>query len=79
MTDSQRKPRELGLYLALGQVGLEMVAPIVLGFLIDRWLRTLPWLTVVGVLIGFVGGLVHLSRLLKRWDRVEPPNLRDET
>ncbi len=53
-------PKELGRLLALAQVGTEMVVPIVGGLLLDRWLGTLPWFTVVGVCLGFVFGIVHL-------------------
>ncbi len=63
------KSRELGIYYAIGQVGLEMVAPIALGVFLDRWLGTTPILIVVGVLVGFVGGMVHLLALVKRLDR----------
>jgi len=60
---------ELGRYLALGQVGLEMVAPLVLGVLLDRWWGTSPWLAVTGAVLGFAGGLLHLVTLLQVFER----------
>jgi F0F1-type ATP synthase assembly protein I len=50
----------LGRLLALSQVGGEMVAPIVLGLLLDNWLGTSPWCVVVGAMLGLVGGMIHL-------------------
>ena len=36
------------------------------GALLDRWLGTAPWLTIVGLLLGGVAGFVELFRLLRR-------------
>lgn len=58
--------RKFGLYLALGQAGLEMVAPLGLGVLLDRLLGWTPWLTVCGAIGGFVGGLAHMIFLAQR-------------
>ncbi|MCS7047286.1 MAG: AtpZ/AtpI family protein [Gemmataceae bacterium] len=59
-------PRQLGWYLALSQVGFEMVAPVVVGWWVDEWLGTRPWLLVVGALVGLVFGFTHLLLLLNR-------------
>ena len=58
----QRPPdmREMGIYLALAQVGVEMVVPLIVGLIIDNYAGTAPWLTVIGVILGFVGGVAHL-------------------
>jgi hypothetical protein len=64
-------PRETGLYYALAQVGLEMVAPIALGAYLDyRW-GWLPWLTAVGAVVGFVGGFMHLFVLLRKVEKLK--------
>ena len=60
--------REMGRYFALAQVGLEMVVPIVIGVLVDSYFGWSPWGVVVGVIVGFVGGLLHLLALLKSFD-----------
>ena len=64
--------RELGRYFALAQVGLEMVAPIVVGLLLDRWLGWMPWLTVLGAVVGFGGGMIHLLTILNESGRNGP-------
>jgi len=58
-------PRELGRYLALGQVGLEMALPIAVGAWLDSRWGTSPWLAIAGVIIGFTVGMVHLWLLLR--------------
>ena len=74
MTNRPPTRREMGILLALGQVGLEMVAPIAVGYLADRALGTVPWLAAGGAILGFVGGLVHLIVLVNKLDRSEPPD-----
>lgn len=59
---------EQGRLIALSQVGLEMVAPIAIGLYLDGRFDWTPWGVVVGVMLGFVGGLSHLLLLLKRFD-----------
>lgn len=61
--DAER--RRLGTYYALSQVGLEMVVPIALGWWLDDKLGSAPWLLVVGVILGFALGILHLLALTR--------------
>ena len=60
--------KELSKALALSQIGMEMVTPIALGLVIDYYLGWLPWATVVGAVLGLIGGLAHLVQLTKKDD-----------
>jgi len=60
--------RQMGLYLALAQVGLEMVAPMFLGLVIDNYAGTLPWFMIAGIILGFVGGIYHIVILTRKLD-----------
>jgi hypothetical protein len=67
---------ETGFYFALAQVGVEMVAPMLLGLLLDWWLGWMPWATVIGLGLGSVGGMVHLVLMVRQHDaekRRRPP------
>ncbi len=64
LPDSQ----EMGFYLALAQSGMEMVAPMILGVVLDRTFGWTPWATVIGFVFGFVGGFLHLIVMLQRHD-----------
>ena len=64
-------PREMGYYVALAQVGLEMALPAALGAYLDQWLGTSPWITAGLAIFGFVGGLAHLLAILKNKERDE--------
>jgi ATP synthase protein I len=35
------------------------------GYYADRWLRTAPWLTMIGLGVGIAAGFVNLFRLTK--------------
>jgi F0F1-type ATP synthase assembly protein I len=58
--------REMGKYMALAQVGFEMVVPLIVGLVIDNYAGTGPWLMVAGAVLGFVGGIMHLIALSNR-------------
>jgi len=60
--------KEMGRYVALSQIGLEMVAPIIAGLLVDHYLGWTPWALIAGAIFGLVGGLVHLVHLLNKLD-----------
>ena len=51
-------------FTLVGAVGLGGGA----GYLLDRWLHTLPWLTLVLGGLGFYGGLREVLRRLDRMD-----------
>ncbi|MEW6684140.1 MAG: AtpZ/AtpI family protein [Nitrospirota bacterium] len=57
-----------GLALA-GRVGVELVAATVvgtgLGYLLDQWLGTGPWLLIVGVFLGATAGILAIFRMAK--------------
>jgi F0F1-type ATP synthase assembly protein I len=73
MKVEQPGPRELGFYFALAQVGMEMVAPLGVGILLDWYFGWRPWATVIGFVFGFVGGFLHLLVLLKRHEAEQKP------
>jgi F0F1-type ATP synthase assembly protein I len=66
VTNDAPTPKELGFYYALAQVGLEMVAPIGLGLVLDHYLDWGPWGVIAGAVIGLFGGLAHLVSILNR-------------
>jgi F0F1-type ATP synthase assembly protein I len=54
--------RQIGRYSNLGFVlPAAVVAGLVIGHLLDRWLKT-SWITLVGLLVGCVAGFAELIR-----------------
>lgn len=74
----EQDTKELGFYIALSQVGLEMVAPIGLGLLLDFSFGWLPWATVIGAVFGFVGGMYHLIAMVQQHDAEAKSKKKDE-
>jgi ATP synthase protein I len=64
-------PRDLGYYVALAQVGVEMAVPIFVGYWLDDWLDTTPWITSFAAVFGFVAGMLHLILILRQKERAE--------
>jgi ATP synthase protein I len=51
-----------------GSVGLMLVVCIFvgvgLGVLLDHWLGSRPWLTLLGLLVGIVAGFINVFRMI---------------
>jgi hypothetical protein len=47
-------------------IGLEFALPAFVGFGLDRWWHTNPWLTLLGAFLGFATGMTHVLRLAFR-------------
>jgi F0F1-type ATP synthase assembly protein I len=78
MPDDRRPDaREMGIYFTLAQVGLEMVAPLIAGLVIDHFAGWGPWATLAGMVLGFVGGITHIVVLSNKqeagWRNKKPP------
>jgi F0F1-type ATP synthase assembly protein I len=65
--------KAMARYLALSQVGMEMVAPIVIGVALDAYLGWAPWATVAGAALGLCGGLAHLVHELNKGSKGPDP------
>ncbi|MFV2055568.1 MAG: AtpZ/AtpI family protein [Thiohalomonadales bacterium] len=61
-----KRPKGPGLLLiGVGTILSSMaVAGFLLGYLTDRWLATSPWFFLAFGLLGFVGGLLKVYRML---------------
>ena len=62
----------------LSSIGLMLPSSIIVGLLIgyflDRWLGTKPWLLLAFTVLGVISGLLSLFRALKKYDRERPPD-----
>lgn len=68
----RRAIKEAGPYLTLGlELGLTMIVWSVIGYFLDRWLETMPWLTLAGALVGMISVFIQLARAAKRASRTD--------
>jgi len=72
MVSPEPDRRELGYYVTLAQAGIEMVVPLGIGVWLDQLLGWTPWATVIGTILGFVGGITHLVILGQRGQSQQP-------
>lgn len=77
MPERPEDPRNLGLYFALAQVGMEMVVPVGLGIGLDMKLDWAPWGSVVGALLGLTMGITHLVVLANKQNDENQRKRRD--
>ena len=61
--DDQDASRKAGLaYAAAISLFAAVVSGLILGWLLDRWLGTSPWLLVVGLVLGAAAGFYEFLR-----------------
>lgn len=61
--DQQEINRKSGLaYAAAFSLFAAVVAGLIIGWLLDRWLGTRPWLLVTGIVLGSAVGFYELIR-----------------
>ncbi|MGB7972378.1 MAG: AtpZ/AtpI family protein [Candidatus Deferrimicrobiaceae bacterium] len=70
MTDRQDRRklfRELGKYSALGlELAISVILGLAIGYYLDKWLGTGPWMTVIWLGLGFAAGVRSLYRAALR-------------
>jgi len=65
--DQQEINRKSGLaYGAAISLFAAVIAGLIIGWLLDRWLGTRPWLLVVGLVLGAAAGFYEFIRAASR-------------
>ncbi|HEX8181543.1 MAG TPA: AtpZ/AtpI family protein [Pyrinomonadaceae bacterium] len=65
--DEQQITRKSGIvYGAVFSLVTAIVSCLLLGWLLDRWLHTGPWLLVAGIILGAVVGFYQFIRMMSR-------------
>lgn len=72
--DWRRGLMDASPYLGLGlQLAVAMAFFIGGGYLLDRWLGSLPWLTVAGAALGMIGVFFQIVRVSNELSRRNKP------
>jgi F0F1-type ATP synthase assembly protein I len=53
----------------MAQAGIEMIVPLGIGVWLDHEFGWTPWATIIGTILGFVGGITHLVMLAHQAER----------
>jgi len=77
----QAAPRSTGASSSMAQglrLGLEMVSGVVaggaIGWFLDRWLKTEPWLLILFAVLGIAAGLMNVMRAAAAMGRADAPD-----
>ena len=54
------------VYGAVLSLAMSIVSCLLVGWALDRWLGTSPWLIVAGIVLGSVVGFMQFIRLMSR-------------
>jgi len=66
-SDDQETKRKSGIaYAAAFNLFVSVVGFSGIGWLLDRWLGTAPWLVVTGLVVGAVAGFYQFIRLTSK-------------
>lgn len=63
------KPEQSKLPLAMmlgGVMSSNILGGIVVGYVMDKWLGTSPWLIITGIVLGTIGALAGVYRITSR-------------
>ena len=61
--DPEETNRKTGIaYAAAFSLFASVVSGLIIGWLLDRWLKTTPWLLVTGLILGAIAGFYELIR-----------------
>jgi ATP synthase protein I len=62
--------RQIASYSTVGlEMGLSVAVGAIIGYYLDKWLHTGPWLLIVFLIFGAIAGFRSLYRALKRLER----------
>ncbi len=52
-----------------------IIVGLFMGYMLDRWLGTRPWLLLIFTVLGIVSGLLSLIRALNKYGKDESPDV----
>lgn len=63
------KPEQSKLALAMmlgGVMSSNIIGGVIVGYLLDKWLGTSPWMIISGIVLGTIGAFAGLYRITSR-------------
>ena len=81
--DDKDEGRKTGEMAPALRVGTDLVAGVAvgtfIGWALDRWLGTQPWLMIVFFMLGAAAGFYNIFRSVRKFDGISPPNSGGDT
>ena len=64
------EPNKLALALSVGTViSSNVIGGLILGYFLDKWLSTSPWLITTGLIVGAISAFISIFRILNRLNK----------
>lgn len=63
--DSEQRKFALALSVS-AIISSNVVGGVLIGYYLDRWLKTGPWMILIGIILGTIGAFAGLYRLMSR-------------
>ena len=65
--------KQVTRYSAIGlEMGFSVAIGVAIGYYLDRYFKTRPWLTLIFLILGVVAGFRSLFSLMKDIDKKDP-------
>jgi len=69
MTDGSEQSKLAQTLAVVTLFSSNILGGILIGYLLDRWLGTGPWLIITGIVMGLTGAIIGLIRVMNRLNR----------
>jgi ATP synthase protein I len=69
MTDGSEQSKLAQTLAVVTLFSSNILGGILIGYLLDRWLGTGPWLIITGIIMGLTGAIIGLIRVMNRLNR----------
>ncbi len=69
MSDKSEQSKLALAFSAGAIISSNIVGGILVGYLLDRWLKTAPWMIVTGLILGTISAFIGLYRIVNQLNR----------
>lgn len=69
MSDSSEQSKLAMTLTVVTLCSSNIIGGIIVGYLLDRWLDTGPWMVITGIVLGLTSAIIGLVRVLNRLNR----------
>jgi ATP synthase protein I len=69
MSDGSEQSKLAQTLMVVTLFSSNILGGIIIGYLLDRWLDTGPWMVITGIVLGLTGGIIGLIRIMSRLNR----------
>ena len=69
MSDGSEQSKLAQTLMVVTLFSSNILGGIIIGYLLDRWLDTGPWMVITGIVLGLTSGIIGLIRIMNRLNR----------